>query len=309
MSKPRFAILYGVIACLSLTFVAGVLVRNSGPNADQRDVLAFLPEKIDTLVKISLGSPGEFKKDKGQWYVALAGDWLPARQDRIADLYQAIRTLPVAGVAATKPEQYATFGIDDAQAVKLSLAADKQEWQLYLASSPAGSAYLRLQGSDPVYALEYSLDTYRNQPVQYWADTAWLPGITAEDMREITVSGPGGTQVYQLGKAGDGSPEWKNAAGKRLEPADAETLKRNFTGAAIKEILPGLAPAPADKLFSITVRTAAGIGAGFTVFKEVEENSFLLVPGHEPKTLAGKPVCFRVTGWMFGKDILEGLWR
>jgi hypothetical protein len=180
--KKQFTVLSGIIASLALVYIL-TIIFNPERRGARSDAYTWLePGQNDRISGIVIAKTDEtitLARNGGQWFVSHDGKDYPARDSRIEDFIAALGKRAPYPVRSTGSSSHERLSLNEAQAVRVTVAAGAGPPLLSLLIGQQGvtgqDVYLRKQGQNEVRSGEDIFTTYTRSGLSSWYNLRLFP--------------------------------------------------------------------------------------------------------------------------------------
>ena len=220
------------------------------PSAEQ--VKAEDPARItlcaataDEITAIEIAKPQNqpftLVKDGANWFVEMAGNRYRAEQMRVDNMLQDLPGLETDSLATDKPDQQASYEVDDAQAVRLIVyTGDKQvACDLLVGKAAPGyqMAFVRKPGEDKIYRATKNVKSLVGFAYSSFRGKKLWP-YTPAGALVLTVMPPGSSEPAAFNRENGGF--WQNAEGLNGNQNAINELIQKFSELRVNEFVDDL---------------------------------------------------------------------
>jgi hypothetical protein len=244
--RRKLIVLSSLVAVLALAYVLS-LIFDPEQSGRRSDAYVWLDPRLrDSVDRIDIQGAGDsaevlsLLRRNGIWLVIRDGGEYPARETRINDLLDELSRRDSYPRRSSSPSAQGRFGLDEAQAARITLrgGAGLPLLELLLGNSGAGGdIFLRKAGGNEVRSGKDRLSSYLEAQVQSWLNLRLFPetennGITVESVQRLSVRSPAGGGEDAIGNPATAmlisrlQNSWRITAGDlSLEPGDIEKTR------------------------------------------------------------------------------------
>jgi hypothetical protein len=208
--KKQFTVMSGIIAALALVYLLTIILSPERRSARLAAYSWLEPGWNDRISGITIVKPDEtitLARNGGRWFVSHDGKDYPARDSRIEDFIAALGKRAPYPVRATGASSHERLSLNEAQAVRVTVAAGAGPPLLSLLIGQQDitgqDVYLRKQGQNEVRSGEDIFTTYTRPSLSSWYNLRLLPEaengkLDASGVQRLTVYAPADGQTDNL---------------------------------------------------------------------------------------------------------------
>jgi phosphoribosylformylglycinamidine (FGAM) synthase-like enzyme len=230
VNKSRLLIALAILIGLGAALVTTMRSRESKHSLEKPT--ASLPTiKKEDVTELAIQRPNEAQvvlKKQGDKWAMTAPFNAEASKDAVDGMLDKLADLKVAGVAATRKENYEKLEVDAAHALRVQVkGGDKLLANLNLGAGRGGNTMVRVEGEEQVlsakgslrYAFDKDLKDFRNREIT---------DLQASELTAIALTSGKGT--FKFERAPTEGAAWTQVLGKaerpipKFDPAQVETL-------------------------------------------------------------------------------------
>jgi hypothetical protein len=191
-------------------------------NVDAPQEIVLCDVQADQITALEIDqtedSPFVLEREAGKWYVVRGDQRYDANMERVDKLLDALPGLMSSGLASDKPDKFATFEVDDDQAIHVQVYTGSAEPAVSMfvgkATPSYEGAFVRLAGSDRVYRAAKNIKSLVGFSFRdYRSKEPWKCEPTA--VESVTVAPPpdaeGETMTFTRSEGFWKTPEGANA--------------------------------------------------------------------------------------------------
>jgi hypothetical protein len=195
----RFKITLTLVAILIILGITVYLFERGGVREQQEaspKAVIFPAFKTGQAAVISIKTRGKTVSlvKKGNWLVALNGDYYPADKSEVENIFKTVNNMQRESIVSTDPNKYPVFELDPVNGVEVKISRSDNTPLAHFFVGKNGpdliSTYIRIGGEKDVLLLSGMIKPAFDKELKDWRDKT-IFNLKAEDIAKIdTISPP-----------------------------------------------------------------------------------------------------------------------
>jgi hypothetical protein len=194
----RFKITLTLVAILIILGITAYLFERGGVREQQGaspKATIFPAFKTEQAAAIEIKTRGKTVSlvKKGNWLVALNGDYYPADKNEVENIFKTLNNMQRENIVSTDPNKYPLFELDPVNGVEVKISRSDNTSLAHFFVGKNGpdliSTYIRIEGEKEVFLLTGMLNATFGKELKDWRDKA-IFNLKAEDIVRVDITSP-----------------------------------------------------------------------------------------------------------------------